>query len=66
MVFYYKTQQEAKEAANDLRSKNKGSYINESSYQCECGQSFAVHLYDRHHVKIAIFVECEACHEKYK
>ena len=67
MVTYFTTAEATIKAANQAKSENFETYIEERSYQCDCGESSAYYLIDEKTLNtLQVFVECEACHFQYE
>jgi len=66
MESYYKTYEETNKAANQAKKDNYDTFLEKGIFQCDCGESFCLRLYDMNSLNlIEVFVECEACHNQY-
>lgn len=67
METYYRTQEEAKTAAEKAQIENFNTRIVESTFQCDCGESFSYRLDDADTLNtLEAFVVCEACNAQYE
>ena len=62
-ITFCKSEETAK-VANEISAQYKGSLLQMSDYQCDCGQSFAINILDGKTLDtIEKVVECDACYK---